>query len=291
MTSPAFRTYRELREEGWTRHRIDRAVRSGSLVRLRRGRYVDATTDATVQDAGSLGGRLDCVSLLSLLGVFVLHSEHLHVQFDREASRLPGRPPSVVPHWRSSVSGPGDLHADLIEALAQAVVCQGPRAGIASVDSALCLRLISDGEVDAIFDRLPRRYRRLRCLVDGSAESGPETFVRLMLRALGARYETQVRIRGVGRVDFLVDGWLIVECDSRAHHSSWEAQLSDRRRDRAAAAQGYLTVRLVAEEILYSPDVVRGALAGVIKGPRRRRQGSLPLVDAHNSCAIARAAR
>jgi hypothetical protein len=42
--------------------------------------------------------------------------------------------------------------------------------------------------------------------------------MRLLLRALGHRAEVQVRIAGVGRVDLVVDGWLIVECDSRAYH-------------------------------------------------------------------------
>lgn len=271
MTTPEFRTYRQLREDGWTRHRVETAVASGALVRVRRGRYVSASVDSTVQDAACLGGRLDCVSLLSLLGVFALDPGRLHVQFDRDASRLPERPSGVVAHWRSTVAPRGALRADLLEALAQAVMCQGPRAGIASVDSALHLGLVTGAEVDAIFDKLPRRYRRLQNLVDGSAESGPETFVRLILRALGARYETQVRIRGVGRVDFLVEGWLIIECDSRAHHSSIEAQLRDRRRDRVAASAGYLTLRVVAEEILYRPELVREALAGVVRSRRRSR--------------------
>jgi very-short-patch-repair endonuclease len=40
----------------------------------------------------------------------------------------------------------------------------------------------------------------------------------------------------VGRVDFLVEGWLIIECDSKAHHEGWDKQRRDRRRDLAAAA-------------------------------------------------------
>ncbi|MCC4248347.1 endonuclease domain-containing protein [Microbacterium testaceum] len=187
-------------------------------------------------------------------------------------SRLPDRPPDVVAHWRSTGARPGHLHADLVEALAEAFRCQGPRAGLASVDSAWNKHLITREEVDAVFARLPRRFRRLRALADRSAEAGSETFVRLMLRSLGARFETQVRIAGVGRVDFLVDGWLIVECDSRAHHSSWEEQLRDRRRDRVAAELGYATLRLVAEDILYRPDAVQRALAGVLRGGRRRRR-------------------
>ena len=35
--------------------------------------------------------------------------------------------------------------------------------------------------------------------------------MRLMLRGLGCQIEVQVVIPGVGRVDFVVDGWLIVE--------------------------------------------------------------------------------
>lgn len=206
MTTPRFHTYRELRVAGWSRPQIDRAVREGALIRLRRGRYAEGSLDPTTCEAGRLGGRVDCVSLLSLLGVFVLHAPQLHVQFDREMSRLPDRPPDVVAHWRSTGARPGHLHADLVEALAEAFRCQGPRAGLASVDSAWNKRLITREEVDAVFARLPRRFRRLRALADRSAEAGSETFVRLMLRSLGARFETQVRIAGVGRVDFWSTG-------------------------------------------------------------------------------------
>ncbi|WP_440589480.1 DUF559 domain-containing protein [Microbacterium testaceum] len=73
----------------------------------------------------------------------------------------------------------------------------------------------------------------------------------------------------MGRVDFVVEKWLIIECDSKAHHSSWEAQREDRRRDRAAAAAGYFTLRLIAEDILYRPETVRAAIAGL--APRLRR--------------------
>ncbi|MFJ4158821.1 DUF559 domain-containing protein [Microbacterium testaceum] len=105
--------------------------------------------------------------------------------------------------------------------------------------------------------------------MDRSAESGPETIVRLMLRSLGLRWEAQVRIPLVGRVDFVVAKWLIIECDSKAHHSSWDAQREDRRRDRAAAAAGYGTLRLLAEDILYRPDTVQAAIAGLASRHRR----------------------
>jgi very-short-patch-repair endonuclease len=95
--------------------------------------------------------------------------------------------------------------------------------------------------------------------------------MRLMLRSLGCVIEVQPEIDGVGRVDFLIDGWLIVECDSKAHHSDWVAQRRDRRRDQAAAARGYTTFRPIAEDIMWAPDRVRAAAVGLLAAPSRRR--------------------
>lgn len=127
-----------------------------------------------------------------------------------------------------------------------------------------------------MFDDVPRRYARLLTLVDATAESGPETFMRLILRAIGVEYETQVRIEGVGRVDFVIDGWLIIECDSREFHEGWHAQIEDRRRDLAAAARGFVTIRPLATDLMERPDVVRAAVMDVLaalgsRGKRGRR--------------------
>lgn len=260
----------ELYELGISRHHVSKLVATGQLLRLRRGRLVTAEAPAELVQAGKLGGRLDCVSLLATLGVFVRSSDvRLHVQFDVGASRLPSHG-HVTPHWRVTRAAREQLAAHLVEALAQAVRCQPPRDAIATLDSAWQHGLVGESEIADVFGLLPRRYRGLRALLDARAESGPETLVRLMLRALGCSVQTQVQIEGVGRVDLLVDGWLIVECDSRAHHSGWEAQKRDRRRDLAAAARGFTTVRPLAEDILWWPETVvellRRALARPPKG-------------------------
>lgn len=101
-------------------------------------------------------------------------------------------------------------------------------------------------------------------------ESGPETLVRLILRGLGCDVDVQVQIPGVGRVDFVVDGWLIIECDSKAHHEGWDAQRRDRRRDIAAAALGYTTIRPLAEDLLYAYDATATAIRAVILARRAR---------------------
>ncbi|MGL4256406.1 MAG: DUF559 domain-containing protein [Microbacterium sp.] len=158
-----------------------------------------------------------------------------------------------------------------MDALREAVRCQPPRAAVATLDSALNLGLIDRDALGELFASLPRRYGVLRRLLDSRAESGPESLMRLILRSLGAAIEVQVKIVGVGRVDFVVDGWLIVECDSRAHHADWDAQRRDRRRDQEAAALGYATYRPIAEDIMWQPDVVRRALTGLLGIPRGRR--------------------
>jgi very-short-patch-repair endonuclease len=229
-----------------SRHRRARMVEEGSLLRVRKGRYVDADAHPEIVRAARLGGRLDCVSLLVALGIFVWGDERFHLQIDAHAGRLPMRPAEVVAHWRHTAAARERLAVDLVEALAQAFRCQQARHAIASLESAWHLGLVDEADIADVFRLLPRRFRRLRGLLDRRSESGPETLMRLMLRGLGCTVELQVAIDGVGRVDFVVDGWLIVECDSRAHHEGWASQKSDRRRDLAAAAVGYTTVRPIA---------------------------------------------
>ncbi|MDQ1083218.1 MULTISPECIES: type IV toxin-antitoxin system AbiEi family antitoxin domain-containing protein [Microbacterium] len=258
-----------LREAGMTRRAIGAAVESGALHRVRRGRYLAGQSHPDVIAAARCGGRLDCVSLVSLVGVFVHRRAGLHVQQEEGASRRPAAPPDVRYHWRSSTAPPDSAVTALIEALAQSVRCQAPRSAVATLDSAWHLGFVDEDGLGQIFARLPRRYQVLRGLLEGRSESGPESLVRLLLRTLGCHVDVQVRIDGVGRVDFLVDGWLIVECDSERFHGDWQSHKRDRRRDSAALERGFCTVRLLAEDILYRPDAVRASLERILGRGRR----------------------
>jgi len=264
-------TTAELRSAGVTKRVLRRWLDSGRVVRVRRGVYVSADTPAPLVDAARLGARLGCVSLLSLLGVFVRNPSGLHVHIDRGESRLPPRGPNVVAHWRTPL-GAGDhpLVASVVDALVEAVRCQQPRDAIATLDSAWHLGLVDESAIAEVFTRLPARFAALRPLLDPRSEAGTESLMRLLLRALGHRVDVQVRIPGVGRVDLVVDGWLIVECDSRAYHGDWAARRRDVRRDLAAARQGYTTVRPLAEDILSSHDEMVATMRDVLRnGPTR----------------------
>lgn len=264
-------TTADLRSAGVPKRALRRWLDSGRLVRVRRGVYVSADTPAPLVDAARLGARLGCVSLLSLLGVFVRNASGLHVHIDRGESRLPPRGPRVVAHWRTPGDG-GDHHlaAPIVDALVEAVRCQQPRDAIATLDSAWHLGVADESVIAEVFARLPARYAALRPLLDPRSEAGTESLMRLLLRALGHRAEVQVRIAGVGRVDLVVEGWLIVECDSRAYHGDWAARRRDVRRDLAAARQGYTTVRPLAEDILSSYDEMVATMFDILRhGPTR----------------------
>ena len=97
-------------------------------------------------------------------------------------------------------------------------------AAIATIDSALHLRLIDEDDLDEIFSHVSPRRRVLRRFVDGRAESGTETLVRLIALMLGfevpwaggepraqeeeiqdVRWFTRAEVAAAAELD--VDGW------------------------------------------------------------------------------------
>ena len=86
-----------------------------------------------------------------------------------------------------------------------------------------------------------------------STASPLEVCARFHLLNAGLRVETEVELPGVGRVDFLIDGWLVLEIDGFAFHSGRGQYRTDRQRWNAAAAGGWITLRITAEMILHRP--------------------------------------
>ncbi|MFF2246848.1 endonuclease domain-containing protein [Arthrobacter sp. NPDC058130] len=78
--------------------------------------------------------------------------------------------------------------------------------------------------------------------MDRGAESLLETLARTYFRHAGIRVETQVHIDGVGHVDLLLEGRLIVELDGR-HHGEWAQVKKDQRRNNRSVVRGYAVLR------------------------------------------------
>lgn len=221
--APDYLTRAELFEQGHTRNSIVEALRTGRLVHVRRDRYLLPGAEDAFVRAVRVGGRLTCLSYLAVLGVFVLENRNLHVHVRPTASRLRSphdrrkritalRRRGVKLHWTDLLDECGRACATgVLDALAHAIRCQNPTAAVATLDSALNKKLIAEADLARVFAALPARFQVLASFVDARAESGPETFVRLMARRLGCDIQLQVKFAETGRVDLVLDGWLVVE--------------------------------------------------------------------------------
>lgn len=150
---------------------------------------------------------------------------------------------------------------------------------MSSLDSAVHLGLISPTELEPLLGRLPDVYAEYLGLVDGRAESGLETHVRLLLRSVGIRTRVQARIDGVGRVDLLVGDRLVIETDGRLWHSDERSFADDKRRDLALAERGYLVLRLSYAQVMHESDYVLSVVRSLVArdehlwSGRHRRRG------------------
>ncbi|TFC92123.1 MULTISPECIES: DUF559 domain-containing protein [Cryobacterium] len=260
------------------------AVETGYLVRARRGHYALPDTDMHILEAVRLGGRLACVSAVANAGIFVLDSAFAHIHLDPTASRL--RAPhdrfqqltsqnrdGVELHWGQLLDPRGgtEFRIGLADALVQGFRCQESSFAIASLENALHQKLLAAHAVAQVFAALPAEFQRLRPLIDSRSESGQESVLRLVFLGAGFHVEIQVEIGGVGRVDMIVEGRIVVEADSRQFHEGWEAQARDRTRDCDLAMLGYLSLRVLYRDIIHNPERVIAAVIGLLAATSRYR--------------------
>jgi len=233
---------RSLLDLGHSPGMIRRLVADGTLSVPRRGWVASVSAPAAAVRAVAMGGQLGGASALESYGIWVDDDGPLVVSCAPTASRLPvvengerrvwlrrGHPHTGARQWRVSV----------VDALLQHAALVDRDSLISSVDSALNLKLLSRDDLRRFIRALPARLRSIAREVDAASMSGTETRMRLALVRAGYNVETQVFVPTVGIVDMLVDGWYILELDSRRHHDGIEHQTTDRRRDGNAVLSGY----------------------------------------------------
>lgn len=93
-------------------------------------------------------------------------------------------------------------------------------------------------------------------MADARAESPLESLARLELVEGGLAVQPQVHIRGVGRVDMVVEGKLVVETDGREFHDTDDAFARDRKRDRALHGMGLVVLRFTRTDVVSAPGLV-----------------------------------
>lgn len=228
------------------------AVRAGSLTRLRPGWFAAADATAEHVQAVQNAGFVSCVSYFGARGAYRPEGQQLHLGV-AGSNRARSPLPDVALHWsrRTPMSKAPAVEASSQRALEHLLLCQPTDQAVAVVDSALHRGIIGPGLLASTLALLPVRLQPLLPAFDGRAESGIESLTRFRLLACGVVCRPQVEIPGVGRVDLLIDDWLVVELDGRRWHEAADSFTRDRRRDAAAVLRGYTVLRFGYADVVH----------------------------------------
>ena len=252
---------RWLTSQGASRMQLSRAVERGVIIRVRSGVYATGDADGDVVEAAAHGGELCCVSALRRQGIWILDpEERLHVWVAARGRTHDHSGCRCVTHRDGDGAAFGVV--SVAHALVQAASCRGAEVFFVAFESAWRLGLLTRADRIEVRAALPPRFRYLVDLARGDADSGLESLLRLRLSRVGVVLESQVLIDGVGRVDFLAEGRLIIEVDGRLNHDGVSLRHKDLVRDAEAAARGYDTLRFDYALVVFDwPRVERAILA------------------------------
>lgn len=225
---------RALVAAGWSRGGIDRALRSGAIVRVRSGWVCLADADPLLVGAARAGVALSCITQARRLGLWVLGGDGVHVAASPHSGRVGAVGGRV--HWSQPVV---PRHPDaLVDApenvLALVAVCQPFEAALVVWESALARGLVDTQVLRRL--ALPPAARRLLEQARPFADSGLETLVIPRLRWLRLPLRRQVWIAG-HRVDLLIGDRLVLQIDG-GHHVGAQRE-SDIAHDATLMLMGY----------------------------------------------------
>lgn len=267
---------RDVLSRGATESGIRAAVRSGDVVRVERGLLAASGADPELVAAGRSRGLLTCVSAAPRFGLWQLRPSaqpHYWHSNGRSAVRCISHRLALTQPQRH-----GTLAA-LPDVLLHALLCLPPLESLVMVECAY-----NRGDIDPAF--LRRHLAGNRCgkardvlaRVEQGADSLLETLARVLFREAGIATETQVWLDGIGRVDFLLEGFLIVELDGIAFHMESRQFKKDRRRDNSAIVRGLPVLRFFYDDVVHAPEAmlaqVRDVLArGSLRWPQPDQPG------------------
>lgn len=254
-----------LQQHGISRSALGHAVDAGRIEQLRPGLFAVLSLQASIRTAALHGGALTCRAALREHGVWVLGGdEHPHVWVGRRGRIHDHAGCGCVSHFFRGRPPLGVV--DVETALIHLFHCAGDEAFFASYESAWRLRMLSAAARGRIRNALPARARWLIDIARPDADSELESLVRLRLHILGISVECQVEIPGVGRVDLVVDGRLILEIDGKENHAGALQRHRDLERDAAASRLGMETLRFDYAQVVHDwPRVQAAIVAGIAR--------------------------
>lgn len=231
-----------------TRRSLQAAVTAGDLLRPAPGLHHLPGCPADVLAAAAVSGVRSCHSAASAWGLDLVDPPLTPHVTARRGSRATFR--RTVVHRRdvAELDGCTDLATTLLDCLR----CLPRRFALVPVDHALRRGLVSPAELDELRWSLPRSdsRRALLAMADPRCGSALETVGRVDLLDEGFRVQTQQVLAPAGRVDFLIDGWLVVELDGYETHGRIGQFAEDRRRDAELAGQGLVCLRFTFDQVV-----------------------------------------
>lgn len=262
-------SHRRLRGLGVTGYQIWAGVVQGRVEKVQRGVYAVVEADPTMLALVRSGGIVSCAAAARQHGLPLLAPwpPHITVARNRAYTQFPGG----RVHRRDLAA---HEHDGLCTSLLRTVLDCGRelplREAVVVIDGALGRGL--DAPAVAAAARAASgpgagALRHAVGLADDRAESPLESLLRLLAAPLG-ELGLQVWFAGVGRVDMVLDGWLVLEADGFEHHSRRQEYRADRRRANALAEQGCALLRFSYEDLVFRPDYVRATIQAAL-GSRR----------------------
>lgn len=258
---------RALLERGVGRATIDRAVRRGELLRVRKGWVAMHDADPALLFAVRHGLTISCVSRLARLGVWAHDPRTTHFAVPRPGAE--SRPPGARLLYQRPVfpREPFALEDSVDNALVIAASCQPHDQAVAIWDSALNKKLVTRAQLE----RLPLTARARAVLddTDPLADSGLETYVRQRLKRFRLSVIGQAYLLGK-HVDLLIGERLVVQTDGATHTGRQRDR--DNRHDALLELHDFTVVRVGYLQVMEEWPVVQDLIMrAVAQGQHLRR--------------------
>lgn len=254
----------QLLAAGYTRRDIGRLA--SATHQPRRGIFVLPGCRPEFLAAVQHNARVTCASAAAHYGLWLREPPAKH-----HLACNHGHGSGFVRHRTVRFGGPaGPPVAAVEDVVLHALGCLPPPASTAIATSALRLlgvpRELLNAHLTA--DRSGSAREALRQL-DLRAESIVEVDAQYLFTSNGIGYDAQVYLPGIGRVDFLLAGFLIIEVDGFAFHSSRDSLRRDLGRNNASTVGGFAVLRYMPEHIWFEPERVLAEVRAVLEqGPR-----------------------
>lgn len=185
-----------------------------------------------------------------------------HIQFRPNANPVPQHPVTpvhvfapplfghhgTVRHWAAAAPNhvtEANWRVPIADAIIRFAKRETLEQVIACLESGIHEGAITRTQLAAIVARMPVRLHGVTQKCTFAAGSGVESIFRLRFEDFRMRLEQQRAIGG-DTVDFVIDGWLIIELDG----DEWRDPVTDRQRTNRLVRAGYVVLRFGQADVL-----------------------------------------